>query len=187
MKKNKELLFFSLIFVGLYSCTTENNEPCNIQVAISTLSTPSQPCSASGTIQITEPIGANYQYKIDSYPFQNQPIFSNVKVGNHVLVLKDQNGCETFKKVIVDTIVVNNTFNQVRQILANRCSSCHSGNNPHAGLDFTNVCDILNHWQRIEARAVQGIPTPMPQAGFIPQAERNIIIEWIINGHSYSN
>jgi uncharacterized membrane protein len=64
---------------------------------------------------------------------------------------------------------------------------CHSGNNPQGGLDFTNVCDILNHWQRIDARAVQGIPSPMPQAGLIPQEERSKIIEWLNTGHSYSN
>jgi hypothetical protein len=125
----------------------------------------SHPCTASGSIQVANPLGAKYQYRIDNQSFQNQPTFSNVKVGGHSLVLKDVSGCEAVREVIVDTIAQVHTFKLVRQVLANRCASCHSGNNPHGGLDFTNVCDILNHWQRIDARAVQGIPSPMPQAG----------------------
>ena len=82
-------------------------------------STTSHPCSGSGTIQIMGPVGANFQYKIDSQPFQNQPTFLNVKVGKHVLVVKDENGCEINKEVIVETIPKGNTFSHVSQILQN--------------------------------------------------------------------
>lgn len=187
MKLNKKLLFVKLLFVGLYSCEKDTKILCNLQDTVFVSSTASNPCSGSGSIQISSPVGANFQYKIDNQPFQNQPIFINVKVGKHVLVVKDENGCEIVKEVIVDTIQKGNTFLQVTQILANRCSSCHSGNNPHAGLNFTKTCDILNNWERIQARAVNGTPTPMPQAGLIPLEERNKITEWIANGHSYED
>ncbi len=187
MKVNKQLLFVQLLSVGLYSCAGESEMPCNLQDTMLVSSTASQPCSGSGTIQINEPVGANYQYKIDNQPFQNQPMFLNVKVGKHTLVLKDQNDCEAVKEIIVDTIIQGSKFRQVRQILTNRCSSCHSGYNPQAGLDFTKTCDIINHWDRIQARAVNGTPTPMPQAGLIPYEERNKIAEWITNGHKYED
>lgn len=186
MKITKLLLLNLLSLGGIFSCTN-NSITCNLQEAIVATTVASHPCTASGSIQVAEPLGAKYQYRIDNRPFQNQPIFSDVKVGGHSLVLKDVSGCEAVREVIVDTIAQAHTFKLVRQVLANRCASCHSGNNPHGGLDFTNVCDILNHWQRIDARAVQGIPSPMPQAGLIPQEERNKIVEWIKTGHSYSN
>jgi mono/diheme cytochrome c family protein len=186
VKTTKLLPLDLLLLWGMVSCTN-NSITCNLQEAIVATTVASHPCTASGSIQVAEPLGAKYQYRIDNRPFQNQPIFSDVKVGGHRLVLKDVSGCEAVREVMVDTIAQVNTFKQVRQILANRCASCHSGNNPHGGLDFTNFCDILNHWQRIDARAVQGIPSPMPQAGLIPQEERNKIVEWIKTGHSYSN
>lgn len=188
MKINKHLVFVQLVFIGLCSCSEESEIiPCNLQDTMLVSCTASHPCSGTGTIQITGPVGANFQYKMDNQPFQSLPTFLNVKVGNHVLVAKDENGCEINKEVIVATIPKGNTFSQVSQILANRCASCHSGFNPHAGLNFTEPCDILNHWDRIQARAVHGIPSTMPQAGLIPIAERNKIMEWIANGHTYEN
>lgn len=160
---------------------------CNLQVVITASTVASDPCAGSGFIQVLSPIGTNYQYKIGNKPFQDQPVFLNVRAGQQMIVVKDANGCETAKEILIDTIAPGNRFGQVRHILANRCAGCHSGNNPQGGLDFTSVCDILYHWQRIDARAVQGIPSPMPQAGLIPLAERNKIIEWINAGHLYNN
>lgn len=187
MRINKQLLVVQLVFLSLNSCTEESKKPCDLQDTMLVSSTASHPCSGSGTIQIMGPVGANFQYKMDNLPFQNQPTFLNVKVGKHVLVVKDENGCKINQEVIIATIPKGNTFSQVSQILANRCSSCHSGNNPQAGINFTETCDILNHWDRIQARAVNGSPSPMPQAGLIPIAERNKIIEWIANGYQYEN
>lgn len=187
MKVNKQLVFVLLLFVGFYSCSEDNSKLCNLQNSLFVSTTASNPCSGSGSIQIIEPIGVNFQYKIDNQPFQNLPTFLNVKVGKHDLVVKDNMGCKILKEVIVDTLQKGNTFRQVSQILANRCSSCHSGNNPQAGLNLTKPCDIQNHWDRIQARAVNGIPSPMPQTGLIPLEERNKIMEWIANGHSYED
>jgi hypothetical protein len=184
--KNKQLFLFCYI-IGLISCTDESSTPCNFQDTMLISSTASDPCLESGSIEIKEPVGTNFQYQIDNEPFQNNVLFSKVKVGKHVLVAKDENGCEVIKEVIIDTVVPGSTFKQVRKILSNRCISCHSGYNPQAGLDFTKSCDIINNWDRIEARAVKGIPSPMPQTGLIPQDERNKIIEWISKGHKYQN
>lgn len=190
MRLNKQLFLSILLLLALYSCTEESEiKPCNLQDTMFVSSTASHPCSGSGTIQITGLVGANFQYKIDSQLFQNQPAFLNVTVGKHILVAKDQNGCEIMREVVIDTITIvqGKTFKQVKNILSNRCTSCHSGYNPHAGLDFTKTCVILNYWDRIEARAVHGIPSPMPQKGLIPQEERNKILEWIANGHQYED
>jgi uncharacterized membrane protein len=78
-------------------------------------------------------------------------------------------------------------FLQVKRILATHCLQCHSGVNPQAGLDWSRDCDILTYWDRIKARAVDGDPSPMPQAGLMPKDERNQIMAWINKGHLYKN
>jgi uncharacterized membrane protein len=85
----------------------------------------------------------------------------------------------------MDAITRGNIFTEVATILKIRCSLCHSGLNPQAGLDFTRNCDILANWNRIQARAIEGNPAPMPPTGLIPLAERNKILEWINSGHTF--
>lgn len=76
-------------------------------------------------------------------------------------------------------------FLEVKKILATHCQQCHSGVNPQAGLDWSRDCDILTYWDRIKARAVDGDPSPMPQAGLISIPERKQIIDWINMGRPY--
>jgi hypothetical protein len=56
-----------------------------------------------------------------------------------------------------------------------------------AGLDWKSSCDILQFWDRIKARAIDGNPSPMPQAGLLPLSEINKIMDWINAGHRYSD
>jgi hypothetical protein len=184
MKTTRNLSLFIFI-VGCISACKKSDSACNLQLAVTTSVIASQPCAATGAVVITSPVGADYKYKLGNQSFQSDPAFQNLKTGVYIVTVKDASGCEAVKEIMIDTILQGPKFTQVFQILANRCFSCHSGNNPQAGLNFTNVCDIINHWQRIEARAIQGIPSPMPQAGLIPLAERNKIVEWINAGHSY--
>ncbi len=184
MKLNKKLLLFIFVAAGMWACK-KNNSICTLNASVSATVIASQPCAATGAIIITSPVGSQYRYKLENASFQNEPAFQKLKAGKYRLMVKDANGCEAVKEISIDTILQGTKFTQVFQILANRCLNCHAGNNPQAGLNFTNVCDVLNHWQRIEARAVQGIPSPMPQAGLIPLAERTIIQDWINAGHAY--
>ncbi len=172
-----------LFMVCLISCTEETI--CHPPTIVSITSRASHPCIATGSIQILPSAGNNYQYKLDKQTYIEQPFFLNVSAGKHTLIVKNVGGCELITEVEVDTVTQSSQFRQVMQILSNQCTPCHSGNNPHAGLNFTNVCDVLKHWQRIEARAIHGIPSPMPQSGLIPQNERNKIANWINSGYSY--
>jgi gliding motility-associated-like protein len=45
------------------------------------------------TVTITDPLGANYLYQMDSGPFQTSPVFENVSSGMHSVTVKDINGC----------------------------------------------------------------------------------------------
>nr|WP_315145939.1 T9SS type B sorting domain-containing protein [uncultured Flavobacterium sp.] len=44
-------------------------------------------------VTISDPVGANYLYQMDSGPFQTTPIFENVASGIHSITVKDINGC----------------------------------------------------------------------------------------------
>ena len=186
MKKNRlvdSLFLFTIIL--FFSCNTDNLEECDSLPEISITITNSHPCLPNGILEITSPVRANYSYKLDQGNFQPNPVFVAVSVGPHILFVKDNFGCETSKEVVVGTIPKGIEFAEVATILNTRCSSCHSGVNPHAGIDFTKVCDILTHWDRIQARAVEGNPSPMPSTGLIPIEERNKISQWINKGHTY--
>jgi len=186
MKKNRLAgIFFSISSCFIFSCTNTDIQECNSIPEISSRITNSHPCMPNGVLEITSPVNVNYSYKIDQGKFQSNPVFVGISVGQHTLFVKDDRGCETSKEVVVDTIPKGIEFAEVAAILKTRCATCHSGVNPHAGMDFTKVCDILTHWDRIQARAVEGNPSPMPSTGLIPIAERNKIMDWIKKGHAF--
>ncbi len=184
--KQTSFLLINCLCVLFFICCNKSNENCNSNWQITTAISASHPCVSTGKIEVTAPVGSNYQYKIDDLLFQQQPIFLNLSVGKHRLTIRDNNNCQSSLVVIIDTITPSIQFKQVTEILTNRCINCHSGINPHAGLNFTQPCDILNHWQRIQARAIEGNPSPMPQTGLIPLAERNVLVKWIKDGSKYS-
>jgi hypothetical protein len=186
MKKNRLVdSFFLFTIILSFSCNNTNFQECDSIPEISTSITNSHPCLSTGIIEITSPVNENYSYKINQGNFQSDPVFKGISVGQHILFVKDNSGCETSKEVVVNTIPEGIEFAEVAAILKTRCVTCHSGVNPHAGLDFLKACDVLNHWDRIQARAVEGNPSPMPSTGLIPIEERNKIMNWINKGHTY--
>jgi hypothetical protein len=180
-KKNLILIFGFLI---IYSCNSEDDE-CNFIPAITAITSSSNPCSSTGTVKVVSPFDTRFMYKLDQGNFQTNTDFINISVGKHLLSIKDNNGCVVTKEISIDSIKKSILFTEVEAILKMRCSSCHSGLNPHAGIDFTRICDILTNWNRIQSRAIEGNPTPMPQTGLISLVERNKIQQWINNGHKY--
>ncbi len=47
-------------------------------------------------ISVTDPIGANYMYQLDSGPYQTSPIFENVGLGTHSITVNDIYGCSPY-------------------------------------------------------------------------------------------
>ena len=80
-------------------------------------------------------------------------------------------------------------FLSVKNLLVNKCSPCHFQGGLSAGgtdFDFSLACNIVNKWDRIKDRAVDNIPTPMPDIP-LSGAEKTIITNWVNGGHSYGN
>jgi hypothetical protein len=141
------------------------------------------PCSPTGSISISKP--GRYRYKINNRAFQDSGIFRNLIPGSYVVTLQPENGCVETDTIVLPTISAGPQFLAVQQLLVGQCQPCHIGVNPQAGLEWNRACDILQHADRIRARAIEGNPTPMPPTGLLPVSQRNLILNWINTGARY--
>ena len=53
--------------------------------------------------------------------------------------------------------------------------------------NFDTDDNIVNSWDRIRARAVDGNPSFMPQGGQLTTVDKNKILDWINAGHRISD
>jgi hypothetical protein len=174
---------YALVFFA--SCTS-NEQACGPDPEFVVNIMVSHPCEPTGTVELDVNGQSGLLFRLNNGSPQSSPIFQRVSTGNQKIFIVND-GCEFTKVITVDTIQYGIKFKTTADILKKNCAQCHSGVNPHAGLDFTSACDILNHWQRIEERAIVGNPAPMPPGGLISLEERSKIMAWIRAGHNYEN
>lgn len=181
------LLLFAASCIGLIQCSKEKRNPACPSTFVNATSSISHPCAAQGTITVTSPIGSNWQYRIGNAAFESSPFFANLLPGSYVIIAKDENNCTVSSNIDVASIQPGPLFSEVKSLLAANCTTCHGSTNPQAGLNWGSNCDILNFWDRIKARAVDGNPSPMPQGGLLPASERNKITAWVNAGHRFTD
>lgn len=145
--------------------------------------------SNTGTITVSASGGATpYTYSRDGgSTFQSSNIFNSLSVGNYSLSIKDANGCTTPGSASINQAPAGSLFSAVKLVMANFCTGCHGGSTPQSGLNFADDCQIVTSASRIRARAVDGVPSVMPQGGFIPAIDRQKIVDWINAGGKHSN
>ena len=185
--KNHE---FSGLDIGTYSIKVTNNDGCfNIQQI--TIGEPTllqatnsvldniMPCNGnrlSGRIEITPTGGTSeYEYSMDGGSFQSENIFETTTEGNHVITVRDSNGCETTTTATIDfdeeieynltkddvvclgdsdgTITVNITQNNAGNTLS---YSIDGGNSYQASPTFTG---LAKGDYEITVRKVKGVNT----------------------------
>lgn len=71
-------------------------------------------------------------------------------------------------------------FTAVKNLMAQKCVSCHNASNANGGQNWQVDCNIVAGKARIKARAVD--EGTMPPTGTLPQADKNIITAWINAG-----
>ncbi len=168
--KNHE---FSGLDIGTYNIKVTNNDGCFDNQTV-TISEPTllqatnivldniMPCNGnllSGRIEISATGGTTeYQYSMDSGAFQSENIFETTVEGNHVITVKDANGCTTTTTATIDfdeeieynltkvdvvclgdadgTITVNITQNDAGNTLS---YSIDGGNSFQASPNFTGL------------------------------------------------
>lgn len=95
---------YTAVLAGTYSLLATNNATgCTSQELFTTVvaSEPaivayavSEDFSLNQTVTVTATgSGGDYEYAIDDNPFQDSPVFENVSMGVHTLIVRDKNGC----------------------------------------------------------------------------------------------
>lgn len=135
-----------------------------------------------GTITVTSPIGSGYLYSIGGTA-QASTNFFNLAAGSYTLTVKNASNCIGTK-----TITINGygpKFYAVRTIVNGYCGPCHLNGGINGGKNFDADIDVVNSWDRIKARAVDGIPSFMPAApnAQLTTIDKQKIVDWVNAGH----
>ncbi len=134
-----------------------------------------------GTITVTSPIGSGYLYSIGGTGFQASTNFFNLAAGNYTLTAKNANNCTGTLTVTINGY--GPKFFAVRTIVNGYCGPCHLNGSISGGKNFDLDSDVVNSWDRIKIRAVDGNPTYMPQGGELTANDKQKIVDWVIAGH----
>ena len=138
---------------------------------------------AIGTITVTSPIGSGYTYSITGVPYQASVNFFGLAPGNYTLSVKNTNNCVGTKAITINGY--GPKFHAVRTIVNGYCGPCHLSGTTNGGKNFDADLDIVNSWDRIKARSVDGNPSFMPAApnAQLTAPDKQKIVDWVNAGH----
>ena len=136
-----------------------------------------------GTITISSPVGSGFTYSITGSPYQPSTNFFGLAAGNYTISVKNINNCVGTKTVTINGYGAK--FYAVRTIINGYCGPCHLNGGIGGSKNFDADNDVVNSWDRIKARAADGIPSFMPQAPNAPltAADKQKIVDWVNAGH----
>jgi uncharacterized membrane protein len=136
-----------------------------------------------GAITVTSPIGSGYTYSIDGTTFQASTNFFNLAAGTYTVTTKSGIGC---KGTTTATIVgYGAKYFNVKTIINGYCGPCHLNGAVSGGKNWDNDASVTGSWDRIKARAVDNLPTAMPQTPNVPLTiqDKQKITDWVNAGH----
>jgi len=135
-----------------------------------------------GTITVTSPIGSGYLYSIGGTP-QASTNFFNLAAGSYTLTVKNANNCSGTIPLTINGY--GPKFFQVRTLVNGYCGPCHLNGTINGGKNFDSDNDLVNAWDRIKIRAVDGNPSFMPAAPNAPLTviDKQKIVDWVNAGH----
>ena len=136
-----------------------------------------------GTITVTSPIGSGYTYSITGVPYQPSTNFFGLAAGNYTISVKNAKNCVGTATVIIKGY--GPKFYAVRTLINGYCGPCHLSGAISGGKNFDADTDVVNSWDRIKARAVDGNPSFMPQApnAQLTAIDKQKIVDWVNAGH----
>ena len=135
-----------------------------------------------GTITVTSPIGSGFTYSIGG-TFQASTNFFNLGAGTYTLTAKNAANCSGTASVVINGY--GPKYFAVRTIINGYCGPCHLAGGNSGGKNFESDNDVVNSWDRIKIRTVDGIPTFMPEAPNVPLTaiDKQKIVDWVNAGH----
>jgi hypothetical protein len=184
-------LFTGTIFLASSCDKTDNPvplDPCkgvsyNVQFikseAIGTLN--------NGTISVTYPIGDTISYSLNSGSFQASANFTNLAPGNYVITVKNAKGCTDTAQISIFNY--GPKYALVRQLINGYCGPCHLNGTVNGTKNFDTDASIVSSWDRIKARAVDNVPSQMPELPNAPltAVDKQKITDWVNAGHRQSD
>ena len=196
---------FTNLSAGSYTIIAKNGSACTgsasftltapnlcagVTITVNNTATNTIPCETNtGTLTVNATGGTgSFTYSLNGTTFQSSNVFSGLAAGNYTVTAKDANGCSGLSSLTtVNNVAAGAFFSSVKTLIQNNCGSCHNATNASGGMDFSADCNIVNNKARIKARAVDGVPSPMPQGGLLPVSERQKITDWINAGGKFTN
>ncbi len=158
--------------------------PCDT-ITITTIATKTFTITGQslGAITVTSPIGSGFTYSIDGTTFQASPVFFNLAEGNYTVTTKNSIGCKGTTTLSI--IGYGAKYYSVKTIINGYCGPCHLNGATSGGKNFDTDATIVSSWDRIKARAVDNLPTSMPQAPNVPLTapDKQKITDWVNAGH----
>lgn len=186
-----QLIFFCLagsLVIFIAACnkndTPAQPDPCTgVNYNVTHTKTEAIGTSNNGTITITEPRGDTISYKINSGSYQPSWYFTNLAPGNYVVTIKNQKGCTDTAQITI--LNYGPKYAAVKQIVLGYCGPCHLNGAVNGGKNFDTDASIISSWDRIKARAVDNLPTAMPEAPNVPLTtiDKQKITDWVNAGH----
>lgn len=163
-------------------------DPCaNTNYNITTSKTESIGTTNNGTITINQPHGDTISYQLNSGAFQSSWYFTNLAPGNYVVTIKNQKGCTDTAQITI--LNYGPKFAAVKQLVLGYCGPCHLGGTVNGGMNFDTDASIMANKARIKVRAVDGLPTYMPETPNSPlsSVDKQKITDWINAGGTILN
>ena len=188
------LLAVTILLIN--SCNKNDSQtidPCTgYNVTINHTHTESVGTSNNGTITISAPRGDTITYKLNSGSYQDSWYFTNLTPGNYVVTIKNQKGCTDTAQITI--LNYGPKYAAVKQLISGGggsgyCGPCHLNGGINGGKNFDTDASIISSWDRIKARAVDNIPTPMPPAPNVSltTVDKQKIVDWVNAGHRQSD
>ena len=180
----------SLIFIA--ACNKKDTpapvDPCKgVTYNVTSSKTEAIGTLNNGTITITEPRADTITYKLNSGSYQTSWYFTNIAPGNYVITIKNQNGCTDTAQITI--LNYGPKYDAVKQLIIGYCGPCHRNGGMSGGKNFDTDASIISSWDRIKARAVDNLPTRMPEAPNSPLTtiDKQKITDWVNAGHRQSD
>jgi hypothetical protein len=133
-----------------------------------------------GTITVTSPIGSGITYSIGG-AFQASPNFFLLAAGSYTVTTKTAANCKGTANVTINSYGAK--FYAVKNLIIGNCGPCHLNGTSSGGRNFDTDNGIVAAWDRIKARAVDNLPSVMPQGGPLTTPDKQKIVDWVNAGH----
>jgi hypothetical protein len=139
----------------------------------------------NGSVTVTSPVGSGITYSLNGGPFQSSTNFNNLGVGTYTVTAKTASNCTGSGSVTI--VGYGPKYYAVKTLINGYCGPCHLNGGMDGGVNWDTDASIVSKWDRIKARAVDNIPSVMPQTGPLTTVDKQKITDWVNAGHTINN